>query len=103
MATPSEERFGNDVEDMMFGFGDKWPPCADSVMMIEILVKDYIRDLARRAMHIASTTGQGLDKECFLYLVRTDQRKFLRIRRLLDAHQEIEDARKLKKTDESND
>ncbi len=40
-----------DIEDMMYGFGDEWPPNAASVALVESLVKEYIIDLANRVWH----------------------------------------------------
>ncbi len=55
-------------------------------------MEEYIGDLAHRALAIADAKG-SLDKECFMYLVRTDERKFQRIRRLMDANEEIKRAK----------
>ncbi len=91
------DHFSRDLQEMMFGFGDQWPPCRESVQLMETLVKEYIADLAHRAQEIALKTEYPLDKECFIFLVRADQRKFLRVQRLLNAHNEIQDARKVRK------
>ena len=37
-----------DIEEMMYGFGDEWPPNAETTALMEDLVKDYIEDLASR-------------------------------------------------------
>lgn len=37
-----------DIEEMMYGFGDEWPPNAESTALMEELVKDYVEDLASR-------------------------------------------------------
>ena len=60
--------------------------------MVEKLVKEYVGNLGRRAMKVAEQKGE-LDKECFMYLVRTDERKFERIQRLLAASEEIKRAK----------
>lgn len=76
----------------MFGFGDQWPANHETVDLVESLVDEYVGDLAQRAIKIARTKG-GLDKECFMYCVRTDERKFSRIKRLLAANEEIKHAK----------
>ena len=95
------DHFSRDLQEMMFGFGDQWPPCRESVQLIETLVKEYIADLAHRAQEIALKTEYPLDKECFIFLVRADQRKFSRIQRLLNAHHEIQNARKVRKREDN--
>jgi len=87
---------GNDIADMMFGFGDSWPPDRDAVDMVEGLVTNYVKDLAARALQVADLRPNGkLDKECFLYLVRKDRQKFQRVNRLLFANKEIKSAQKV--------
>jgi transcription initiation factor TFIID subunit 13 len=78
----------NDLEEMMYGFGDSWPPNADSVALLEQLVVDYIEDLTVKAQNIAELTG-SLDKECFMYLIRKDRRKFNRVHQLLTTNEYI--------------
>lgn len=77
-----------DIEEMMYGFGDKWPPQAESVDLIEELAVSYIQDLCRRAVEVADFTGK-LDKQCFMYAVRKDSRKFSRAYTLLKANDEL--------------
>jgi hypothetical protein len=84
---------GEDIEEMMFGFGDNWPPKEESVTLIECVVKKYIEDLTLRAKHISELTGK-LDKECFMYVVRKDRAKFTRVCQLLRASEELQNAQK---------
>jgi hypothetical protein len=77
---------------MMFGFGDQWPPDQAALTMVDRCVNGYISDLARRAEKIADEKGD-LDKECYIYLVRTDERKFQRINKLMEASEVIRKAR----------
>lgn len=77
-----------DIEEMMFGCGDTWPPQAESVELMEDLVVKYIHQLCQRAQEVADFTGK-LDKQCFLYAVRCDQRKFSRAVALLKANSEL--------------
>ena len=87
------EKIKQDIEEMLFGFGDQWPPNTKTVDAVEVLVTEYITDLAQRALVVADQKG-GLDKSCFQFLVRTDERKFLRIKRLMEANEEIKDAKR---------
>jgi hypothetical protein len=85
----------NDIADMLFGFGDSWPPNVESVNLIEKVATEYIQDLSARALQVADLRPSGkLDKECFLYLVRKERNKFLRINKLLAANKEIKAAQK---------
>jgi hypothetical protein len=40
-----------DVEEMMYGFGDEWPPNPETAALMEALVKEYIEDLASRVSY----------------------------------------------------
>lgn len=81
-----------DIEEMMFGFGDDWPPAADTVELVEDLAVKYIKDLCQRAVQVAGYTGK-LDKQCFMYAVRKDTRKFTRAYALLKSNEELKAAR----------
>lgn len=83
----------SDIEEMMYGFGDSWPPNAECVGLIESLVTRYIEDLAVRAKEISDLRGK-MDKECFLYVVRKDRSKFSRVCQLLKANEELKNAQK---------
>jgi len=91
-----------DIKEMMYGFGDCWPPDPEVVSFIDVLVKNYIEDLGQRANQIGDMRGR-LDKDCFLFLVRKDRRKFQRVQRLLDSYQKLEDAKNigLKESDDN--
>eukprot|EP01033_Poteriospumella_lacustris_P002910 gene2910-2123_t len=58
-----------DIEEMMFGFGDDWPPAADTVELVEDLAVKYIKDLCQRAVQVAGYTGK-LDKQCFMLVLQ---------------------------------
>ena len=86
----------NDIADMMFGFGDSWPPNIESVNLVEALTTEYIQDLSARALQVADLRPNGkLDKECFLYLVRKDRNKFQRVNNLLATNKEIKKVQKV--------
>lgn len=91
----------NSVEEMMFGFGDAWPPDPEAVKLVENLVEKYVENLAIRAQNIAAISGK-LDKECFLYLVRQDTAKFTRVQQLLKTNEEIRKIRKLNLSEDAS-
>lgn len=84
----------NDIEEMMYGFGDNWPPNQESVSLIECMVTSYIEDLAVRAKEVSDLRGK-MDKECFMYVVRKDRSKFSRACQLLKANDELKSAQKM--------
>ena len=86
------------IEEMMFGFGDAWPPDTETVGLVENLVERYVESLSIRAQNVAAISGK-LDKECFLYLVRQDTAKFTRVQKLLLANEEIRKVRKIDLSD----
>ena len=79
---------------MMYGFGDAQEVDAESVEMVERLVRQYIDELLGEASAIASIRRCPLDSGCLLYAVRHDRLKFERARRLLEMKEVIRDARK---------
>ena len=76
------------------------PPDPDTVDLMETMVRSYLQDLALRAKAVSEVTKK-FDKECFVYLVRKDSRKFRRVSDLLLANEEIKSVQKNKLTDES--
>jgi hypothetical protein len=76
------------VEEMMYGFGDVWPPNREAVQFAEAAVVQYIRDLARGALGVAELKGK-LDVGCFQFLVRKDPVKYRRVQDILKAMDEI--------------
>ena len=87
-------RMYNDIEEMMYGFGDVWPPNPASVNLMEKLVTSYIEDLTERAIVVSELTGK-LDKECFMYVVRKDRKKFNRIHQLITTNEELKEVQKV--------
>lgn len=88
------------IQEMMYGFGDAWPPSEDAVSVVDKLVKEYIQDLALRALTVSEIRGK-LDKECFMFQVRKDHRKFYRVHRLLNANKEINNSKKVEYNDDT--
>lgn len=90
-----KRKFFHDLEEMMYGFGDaEFPPNAASVELVEEFVTEYIQEVTSRAVNVAELTGK-LDKDCFLYVVRKDRKKFNRVHKLLNASEEIKNAQKI--------
>jgi transcription initiation factor TFIID subunit 13 len=89
----------DDIEEMMFGFGDKWPPNPETVDLVEDLVINYIQEISFRSLQIAEIRGK-FDKECFLFVVRKDRPKFTRVCRLLKANEELKAAQKVDMTED---
>lgn len=85
--------FFHDIQEMMFGFGDNWPPNKNATLLIDRLVTTYITELAQRAEIVAETTRK-LDKECFLYLVRKDEFKFSKVMKLINANEQLKTIKK---------
>ena len=96
-----ERRYQRELRSMMYGFGDAQEVDAESVEMVERLVRQYIDELLGEASAIASIRRCPLDSGCLLYAVRHDRLKFERARRLLEMKEVIRDARK--KTEEVDD
>ena len=92
-SSSSNNSMYDDIEEMMFGFGDKWPPNEESVNLVESIVTNYIEDLTARAVQVSELRGK-LDKECFMFVVRKDRRKFSRINSLLKANEELKAVQK---------
>ena len=89
----------SNLEEMMYGFGDVWPPNPGSVKMLTGIVENYIEDISIRAVQTSEMRGK-LDKECFLYVVRKERRLFNRAARLLKAHEELRNVQKESLSDE---
>ena len=87
-------KFYGDIEEMMYGFGDDWPPDTGAVNLVESLVTDYIEGLAERAVEVAELRGK-LDKECFMFLVRKDRKKFNRVHKLIKTNEELKTVQKV--------
>jgi hypothetical protein len=41
-------RFYRDIEEMMYGFGDDWPPLRESVNVLDAIAVKYIEDLGKQ-------------------------------------------------------
>lgn len=87
-------QFTSDIEDQMYGFGDKYPQNSGAVAVVESLVEEYIANLTARAEAVAQLRGK-LDKECFMFVVRKDRAKFNRVHALLKANEEIKSVRQM--------
>lgn len=90
----NDRKFRKELEEMMFGFGDSWPPNKDTTTLMEILTKQYIEDLCQQARQMAELRGK-LDADCFLFLMRKDPRKHNRLLQLLQANEELKKAKSI--------
>ena len=94
MSNPNaKDIFKSDIEEMMFGFGDQWPPMGESTQLVQDIVVQYIEDLVVRAGEIGKLRG-SLDTECFIYLVSRDRQKFSRVCKLLEAYEDLKSVQK---------
>mmetsp|Transcript_30119 Transcript_30119/g.39663 ORF Transcript_30119/g.39663 Transcript_30119/m.39663 type:complete len:124 (-) Transcript_30119:349-720(-) len=82
-----------DIEPMMYGFGDSWEKCPDTVDLMENIVIEYIQSFLEDAGEISQLRGR-LDADCFVFSIRKDKRKCERIEELLQLDQEIKRIRK---------
>lgn len=78
-----------DLADMMYGFGDSWPPDPESVKFMELLVKNYMQDLVVRAVLVSQISGK-FDHGCFQFVVRKDRKKFNRVQKLMKTKEEVD-------------
>ncbi|KAK2403511.1 transcription initiation factor TFIID subunit [Trifolium repens] len=89
------------VQHMMYGFGDDPNPLPESVVLMDDIVVEYITELIHKAQDIGSQSGK-LSVEDFLYLIRKDAPKLNRCTELLSMNKEIKQAQKLFELDEEN-
>ena len=52
----------DDIEEMMYGFGDVWPPQEKSIELVESIVTNYLEDISLKAAQISELRGK---KSCF--------------------------------------
>ncbi|KAJ1415999.1 hypothetical protein B484DRAFT_454381 [Ochromonadaceae sp. CCMP2298] len=64
------------------------------------MVGGYIDDLVGRAADVSKVGAGRLDKECFMFVVRKDRRKFSRICTLLKANETLQSAQKVEMKEE---
>ena len=48
-------RFYSDIEEMMYGFGDDWPPLRESVNLLDAIAVKYIEDLSKQMVMLIMT------------------------------------------------
>lgn len=85
--------FAQDLRVMMYGFGDDICPLQQTVDLVEDIVVEYVTCMAHRAGAQAALKGK-VGVEDILFLVRKDQRKWARIKELLEMQAVIKEARK---------
>jgi hypothetical protein len=57
-------------------------------------------EIKSQALEIAQITGK-LDKECFQFLLRKDSHKFNRVKKLMEANDELKSVQNVALTDET--
>ncbi|KNC52108.1 transcription initiation factor TFIID subunit 13 [Thecamonas trahens ATCC 50062] len=80
--------FTSMLEEMVFGFGDVSQPLSATVNAVEDIVVDYIRSMTLAALQVAERRGK-LMAEDFLFLIRNDDKKYERVRELLNMREVI--------------
>lgn len=83
-----------DIQEMMYGFGDEWPSDPQSVEVVEKLVVNYVKNLCHKALEVSDFAGIKLEKESFMYVVKRDRKKFHRTYTLLRANEELKKVQK---------
>lgn len=106
-AIPLKERIvklnlNNDIEEIMYGYGDNWPCNRETMQLIEHLTYEYISNVCHGALKIAEITSK-LDKECFLFLLRKQPTKYKRVMHLLQANEGIKSSQKVEYADGFDD
>jgi hypothetical protein len=54
-------RFYSDIEEMMYGFGDDWPPLRESVNLLDAIAVKYIEDLGKQDGDVDDENDEGDD------------------------------------------
>mmetsp|Transcript_20060 Transcript_20060/g.52103 ORF Transcript_20060/g.52103 Transcript_20060/m.52103 type:complete len:177 (-) Transcript_20060:736-1266(-) len=93
--------FTKELRKMMYGFGDVAAPVDDSVAVLEDLVCDFILTVVTGAMHSSKRKG-GFKIEDLLFYLRSDRKKYLRIKDLVKRSEEVRDIRKTFEVDKSD-
>lgn len=100
-ATTSVSVFKSDIQDILYGCGDSWPPDEGVVALFDTLVVDYIKNITLQALDIAEIRKR-LDNECFLFLIRKEKEKYDRVMTLLKTNQELTVAKTIAECDITN-
>nr|GEW08334.1 transcription initiation factor TFIID subunit 13 [Tanacetum cinerariifolium] len=66
--------FQNDLQHMMYGFGDDSNPLPETVALVEDIMVEYVTDMVHKAQDIASKRGKLLTED-FLFLILKDTPK----------------------------
>jgi transcription initiation factor TFIID subunit 13 len=84
--------FSKELRCMMYGFGDDQNPYTESVDMLEDLVIGYITEVICKAMDVGKS-GRVVVED-IMYLVKSDPKKYARVKDLLSMNEELKKARK---------
>ncbi|EWM22584.1 transcription initiation factor tfiid subunit 13 [Nannochloropsis gaditana] len=93
----------NDLVKMVYGYGDEKQPMQESVDLLDDLVKEYLEEMCRQACEVARLGRRDVQTSDFIFLIRKDGRRYKRMKDLLEADEELRDARdpKVKKMTET--
>ncbi|GAB5034651.1 transcription initiation factor tfiid subunit 13 [Nannochloropsis oceanica] len=104
-APPQKKEKGlqNDLVKMVYGYGDEKQPMQESIDLLDSLVKEYLEEMCLQAYEVALLSQRDVQTSDFIFLIRKDVRRYKRMKDLLEADEELRDARdpKVKKLTEA--
>ena len=75
---------------MMYGFGDDPTPNSETVELMEVLVKEHLRDVLGASSRVAEWRGsKEVDSFCVMWTVKKDPRRYAKMDKLLKMNDEI--------------
>ncbi|KAJ3195720.1 Transcription initiation factor TFIID subunit 13 [Irineochytrium annulatum] len=80
-----------DVKHLMYGYGDVHNPADDSAEILEDYLVMYLNELCEKVMH--TTNGRKARVNDFVYALRHDPKKLVRVHELLAVDKELSQAR----------
>lgn len=83
--------FSKELRCMLYGFGDEHS-YVETVDMVEDLVLKFIGDISLRALKVGAQDRISI--EDLMFVLRKDQKKYSRLKELLDINNELREARK---------
>ncbi|KAJ3210003.1 hypothetical protein HDU67_005746 [Dinochytrium kinnereticum] len=90
--------FMKEIKQMMYGFGDVPNPADDTAEVLEDLLVMYVNDLCSKVL--TTTKGRKPKVSDFLYALRRDPKKLVRVHELLAAEKELTQAKAIMSLDE---
>ncbi|XP_064405453.1 transcription initiation protein SPT3 homolog [Halichondria panicea] len=96
--TTSEGMFQEQIQSMMYVFGDAKHPNPESALLVEEFTRHQMRDLVSRASRVASmrdARGRIVRLEDVMFLLRKDQDQLKRLLRYLELRGQMKKARSI--------